>query len=95
MITTTITITTAATSNNNNNKPFARASSFCCLFLIFKSCFSCLTTEDKLNNWREKEFVFDFISEAVEEGPVYFVNTDTDGKFVAAWDASIEELVEY
>ncbi|MFN9952615.1 MAG: hypothetical protein ACK55I_05890, partial [bacterium] len=32
------------------------------------------TTEDKVNNWREKEFVFDFISEAVEEGPVYFVN---------------------
>jgi hypothetical protein len=53
------------------------------------------TTDEKLSVWREKEFVFDFISEAVEEGPVYFFNTDLDEKFVAAWDASLEELIEY
>jgi hypothetical protein len=53
------------------------------------------TTDDKVNKWRENEFVFDFISEAVEDGPVYFVNTDLDGNFVAAWDTSLEELVEY
>ena len=53
------------------------------------------TTDDKVSSWRKKEFVFDFISEAVEEGPVYFVNTDLDGNFVAAWDASLEELIEY
>jgi hypothetical protein len=53
------------------------------------------TTDDKVNKWRENEFVFDSISEAVEEGPVYFVNTDLDGNFVAAWNASLEELVEY
>jgi hypothetical protein len=53
------------------------------------------TSDEKLQNWRGKEFVFDFIHDAVEEGPVYFFNTDTDGKFVAAWDSSIEELIEY
>jgi hypothetical protein len=53
------------------------------------------TSDEKLQNWRDKEFVFDFIYDAVEEGPVYFFNTDTDGKFVAAWDSSIEELIEY
>ena len=53
------------------------------------------TTDEKVNGWREKEFVFDFISEAVEEGPMYFFNTDTDGKFVAAWDTTLQEFLEY
>jgi hypothetical protein len=53
------------------------------------------TSDEKLHNWRDKEFVFDYVSEAIEEGPMYFVNTDTDGKFVAAWDTNLEEILEY
>jgi len=26
---------------------------------------------------------------------MYFVNTDTDGKFVAAWDTDVEEIIQY
>jgi len=50
---------------------------------------------EKVSGWREKEFVFDYINDAVEDGPVYFVNTDLDGNFVAAWDATLQELLEY
>ena len=53
------------------------------------------TTDDKVSGWREKEFVFDYINDAVEDGPVYFFNTDLDGNFVAAWDATLQELIEY
>jgi hypothetical protein len=53
------------------------------------------TTDEKVSVWREKEFVFDYINDAVEDGPIYFVNTDLDGNFVAAWDAKLQELIEY
>ena len=53
------------------------------------------TTDEKVSGWREKEFVFDYINDAVEDGPVYFVNTDLDGNFVAAWDSTLQELLEY
>ena len=53
------------------------------------------TTDEKVSEWREKEFVFDFTSNAVEDGPMYFVNTDLEGKFVAAWDTNLQEFLEY
>jgi hypothetical protein len=53
------------------------------------------TTDEKISGRREKEFVFDYINDAVEDGPVYFFNTDLDGNFVAAWDSTLQELLEY
>jgi len=53
------------------------------------------TSDEKLQNWRDKEFVFDYVSESIEDGPMYFFNTDLDGNFVAAWDTNIQEILEY
>ena len=53
------------------------------------------TTEEKLQNWRDKEFIFDYVSEAIEDSPMYFVNTDLEDKFVAAWDTNLQEFLEY
>ena len=61
----------------------------CNRWVVFK------TSDEKLQNWRDKEFVFDYVSEAIEDGPMYFFNTDTDGKFVAAWDTTLQEFLEY
>ena len=53
------------------------------------------TTMDKLQTWREKDYVWEFVEECILNNEVYFINLDTEKKFVVGWKCGVDELVNY
>jgi hypothetical protein len=50
---------------------------------------------DKLQTWKEKDYVWEFVEECILNNEVYFINLDTEKKFVVGWKCDVKELVNY
>lgn len=53
------------------------------------------TTMDKLKEWKEKDYVWEFVEDCILNNEVYFINLDTEKKFVVGWKCDVKELVNY
>ena len=53
------------------------------------------TTMDRLQTWKEKDYVWEFVEDCVLNNEVYFINLDTEKKFVVGWKCDVKELLNY
>jgi hypothetical protein len=53
------------------------------------------TTMDRLQTWKEKDYVWEFVEDCILNNEVYFINLDTEKKFVVGWKCDVKELVNY